>query len=44
MAATDRQVLGAARDREKAVFVDTAKITGIDPVTVDESGLVVLLV
>jgi hypothetical protein len=31
MAAADHQVLGAAGDPEKAIFVETAKIAGIDP-------------
>ena len=44
MAAADHQVLGAAGDPEKSVFVETAKITGIDPIAVNESALVVLLV
>ncbi len=44
MTATDHEILGAARDPEKAVFVETAEIAGIDPIAVNERALVVLLV
>src|SRR5580658_7435828 len=41
VAAADHQVLGAAGDPEKAVFVETAKIARIDPIAVNERALVV---
>src|SRR5579863_9210001 len=44
MAAADHEVLGAPGDPEQTVFVETAKIAGIDPVAVNESAFVVLLV
>ena len=44
MAASDHEVLGAAGDPEKTVFVETAKIAGIDPIAVNEGVFVVHLV
>ena len=44
MPAADHQILGAAGDPEKTVFVEAAKIAGIDPIAVNERALVVNLV
>ena len=44
MAASDHYVLGAACYPEKTVFVETAKITGIEPIAVNEGVFVVDLV
>jgi hypothetical protein len=44
LATVDHYVLGAAGDPEKTIFVETAKVTGIDPIAIYERALVVDLV